>query len=739
VHAVEESSLHYVVGPYGVGKSLHIRAAIRELAGQGRFAQVFPTTSGLAPQELERALRRAHRGNRLLVGLDKPMHLRPTELSLLVEKTREDACVVFVECTSRERLAEPLLRLGLEIGAKTHTIEPLTETEVLDFLTDGLGAPVVLESVHLLWYRTGGNQELIARWVSELLAAGRLSKGHYAWYWPGWDAPTPSVVQYVREKYERLSWTKQQLMAHLTIAGSIPHDDLVHLGHEADLTYLWGCGLIKYQENPGLPVSVRLSAPVWGDVIRGLLPRGRRQEIFSEARRPSAGQHDHVAALSWARTALEDGHPMTDSELLVAIKAASAMRRWHLIEDFVAVRLPHTMPPHELIAQDAERDHASRAARISMLVERAMAYQRQSKFQAALADLHLARELVALDPASLSGLVEEILLVESAILRWLPDGERERADTANGSTADVRPPLFPAPGTDLAAYLVELEQLLEHDDGYSQGTLSVLPQVIYLLGLSGQLGQARRLCEHALEASSLQAAQPTHSWITADIVSAWFTVSLWSGGLASGMGVKDVEKMARLFDSAALHTSLGRVFAAAGQWENAWRQYSGALERYTVTDPFGQRKLALAGYAQALAALGRIAEAVEAIGEYDRTPYLNVAVLASDTDYLVLMASYAVGSPDFPARLEDFMRAAQRDEHWFSMLRGAHLGVVVSSGATQRAYLRVLEQAAGSVESDVGKPYILDAWALVSGTPTEVVRTRSALAQRGVWVPGPQV
>lgn len=758
-HLVAALKVHrvvFVVGGHGVGKSAHSRQAVAEIESTGVFAIHVESSSELLLGELDQLLTAATPTEQLVVAIDKPHRLTQHTLDLLDSKIRSGACSVIIECTSRNALPQTLQTLGHEVSSETREITALTEIETYDRLTEYFADSVVAESAYLLWYRTGGNQELLGKWTPDLVGTGEFKKTTYAWYWNGRTDPAGSVANHIERQYEQLSEQQQDFVQQLCLAGSMTRVEVARRVSDSDLAELQSYGILTLEQGRDSVMRVRFVASIWLEVVRTLILPARRSSIFKSLTKPTDTASDTLSDFSWSLGALEDGYHLNDFELLRAAQAAFTLHAWEFVETFVELRFPTTAETGHLIETVARTTPEHRRAALLMLLVRARAYYQTSRRDLALYDLDLCREIVEKYPEGLTDLFGEITMVYASVLRGTVGTEQrlkdlfaseiQRAHTSNdtkrATLLTIQSHSLPSVHSELGNQRGELQELFKHDNSFSSEALTVLPELIYLTAMNGKLADAVALADHALAHRALKnslAVEHVFPWVYAEIVSARFVVSMWQGQINNGFQIPDVEAAVHLVDSAVFQTGAGRTIAYYGEWNQAKHQFEGALERFLVTDPLGRRKYALAGYVQSLAALGQYAEVNAVLKEYDASHHLTTAVVADDSDYLVLTAAYAAKHPSLAARLDDLLSRAQHNGHYWTVLKTAHLGVVTSQGKRQNAMLKTLQEAAEHVDRSFADKFLNDAIAQVSGTQGEQNKARSELLGIGVWVPQPEI
>lgn len=755
-NATSVNKIVLLSGPHGTGKTDYVKQAISTVGETGRFARSVGVISELLTGELEVFLIEATREAPLLLGVDKPFALSDKALSLLDEKVRAGACVAIIECTAIYALPEVIKGLARDTRTAEITHTTLAEQETYDTLRAYLDAPVVAESAYLLWYRTRGNQELVKRWATDLRKSGELRFGEFAWYWNGISGPTQSVFDHVMRQFEQLDETQKRFVEHLSLAGSLPRGSVAKLIDDETLTKLRTIGLVEFSNETGLAVTVRLCAQIWGEVLRIVILPGRRHEIFKQLAAPTRDTRDMFAALSWGVAALQDGYSLGDDDLVVATQAAYVLHRWDLLEVFVDLRFPPTAPVDELLAQIEKEDVPTQASRVVLLVLRAQGYLKQSRNEEVGADLEFARAIVDNMAYPIPALYRSITKAEALLLRGQGGNAQQLADLYSREVARARglgdedtaeriwleALALPVSGVNLQDHLETIGRHYENQETTQSSALAVLPEYIYLLGLSGKLTQAMETADRALAHRAFRdvsSAESDYPWVFAEAVSARYMVGVWKGDLASALAVPNYVASVSLIDSAVYQTGMGRSLALLGQWETARDQYLGALERFSITDPIGRIKYAMAGYVQSLAASGSKADTISALRKYDAMPYLSTEILAADCDYLVLTAAYAVGMDDFEDRLIRLIKTARRNGHWFAILKGAHLGVVASGEAKALKYREILGDAMNHVDETIAEAFRADADASLTGTAGEQAAARAELTRLGIWVPSPQV
>ncbi len=182
-----------------------------------------------------------------------------------------------------------------------------------------------------------------------------------------------------------------------------------------------------------------------------------------------------------------------------------------------------------------------------------------------------------------------------------------------------------------------------------------------------------------------------------------------------------------ILDPATVQSIRGIAHICSGDWDRALSELQAALQRLEDRDHLKSRKMALAGYMQALVAVGKHSDAIQVLRDYDSTRLGSVAIYESDFEYRALVVRYALNEPDFDERLVRYLERFSKAGDWYGCVRAAHLGVVVGDPSKSDQYLEQLTRASEYVDSGFADPFVRDARAHLYKDGAQLTNTRAAL------------
>ncbi|GAB93588.1 AAA family ATPase [Gordonia rhizosphera] len=334
-------------GPSGVGKS---RLA-REVLGECRKAgcSVFGVTatsasssiplavfSELLPADVEEsrtpgaqllsqcvaALVDRADGRRIVVAVDDA-HLLDSVSAALVHHIVESGILTVLTVRSGEAAPDAVVDLWRSEMTDRHDLRGLDEASVASVLGEVLGAPVDEAAIADLMSRSRGNMMFLRELVSGAIAEGILRDDGGIWRLVGDLHPSDRLAELVESRLTGLARDERDLLEIIAIGEPLDPDEVSLLGDLNVAESLELNGLLKVSRQ-GSRWTIRISHPVYGDVLRTRVPALRARAIartLAEAIDTSTSDHKDLLRLATWRFLSGDGDP----ELF---HAAAIAARW---------------------------------------------------------------------------------------------------------------------------------------------------------------------------------------------------------------------------------------------------------------------------------------------------------------------------------------------------------------------------------------------------------------------------
>ncbi|MGH8827424.1 MAG: hypothetical protein ACRDVZ_07470, partial [Jiangellaceae bacterium] len=432
----------------------------------------------------------------------------------------------------------------------------------------------------------------------------------------------------------------------ISLAGPVPVSLLLALADEVDVDHLIETHLLQVDtQSTGIP-AVRLSHPVYGETIRGLVPPGRRRALHQRmaAARSAAEGESLPGLLRRVSLAVESGEVPDPARLLEAATLANHLQDAHAAVRFAGIAL--SVP-------------ADDAVRAGALAERAEAYRMLLSTNLAWADLD---QLAALPAGSASAQVQGRAAVTGARLAYLTANDADRAmqilDAAVDDVAGDADACARVRGYLLATRLYTAQLRADGDDTTIEEAIAFLgdaslpldARVRACFGLQAALGQRGRHREAQQLATAVLATlrrdqSPATAYIP-EIRAAYFLTLLWSGdvpaatSLLSDESDLDLAGVAHYSDLPQVGKGLLRL--AHGHWSDALAEVRAAVVALRSVDLPGMLAYALAINALAAAWSGEFGEAVRLRAEALATPLRASAALLGDLRRALAWVAFAL-------------------------------------------------------------------------------------------------
>lgn len=295
-----------LAGVAGVGKSRLAHEAARAAAERGYavvyvlatrasaaipfgpFAPFLPEGDGLVgdlPGLLRQAsdaiVIRAQPDQRLLLVVDDAHLLDRGSAELLLRLVRERSCSALVSVRTPGPIPEPITALWREGLAERIDMHPLAEADVEVLVRLAVGGPVAEASIRHLTEVSGGNALYLRELLIGSAAAGALVNEGGTWVLAQPPSAPERLVELVAGRLKRLQPETLIVLELLAAGEPLGFAILQSLTVPAGIEDAERQGLIEVRED-GRRTVVRLTHPIYGEVLRQRLPRSRLRQLWSE-------------------------------------------------------------------------------------------------------------------------------------------------------------------------------------------------------------------------------------------------------------------------------------------------------------------------------------------------------------------------------------------------------------------------------------------------------------------------
>jgi DNA-binding CsgD family transcriptional regulator len=351
-----------LVGSPGVGKTALMRAVLGGLREErhvrvlwlmahasgpdipfGAFAPHVPEVVGVPgarpePFFLLQTIRRAvieSAGSRdLTLAVDDAHCLDSASATLLFQLISTGSAKALIAARAGEALASPLRSLWKEGLVERIDLGPLDRDETLELAQNLLGGPADGELSEALWATSGGNPLYLSELILSGTDAGRIAEERGVWCLVGGLTIGPRLQELLDERLSALEEDLRDSLEVIAFADPVPSQALERVVPEQHLESLQRNGLVVIDAAAG-ERCVRMSHPLYGELIRGRLPDVRADELrrlLADAFEHSGRlQGDFLRVASWR---LDSGETKDHDFLLEAALMASGRFDWSLAARF---------------------------------------------------------------------------------------------------------------------------------------------------------------------------------------------------------------------------------------------------------------------------------------------------------------------------------------------------------------------------------------------------------------------
>ena len=303
-----------LTGDAGVGKTTLARQAaaavggnIRWVAGTesarsiplGVFAHMVGVYTAHDPVTFMAAAREALLADgHTIIGVDDAHLLDQLSATLLLQLAIDKAA--HIVCTVRSGVAVPdaVTSLWKDGHLLRIDLSPFSERQSVQLVESMLGGQLEGFTANLMWESSGGNALFLRHLVEGALEAGTLRQVNGVWQLRGRAAVTSELAALLEDRVEQLPDDVLRVLELLTFCEPIDLDVLAELAGEEAVESAESRGVIRIVENSH-QLLVRYNHPLFGEVIRRRLgiasARRLRGRLYSSLReRPIKSASDRI-------------------------------------------------------------------------------------------------------------------------------------------------------------------------------------------------------------------------------------------------------------------------------------------------------------------------------------------------------------------------------------------------------------------------------------------------------------
>jgi DNA-binding CsgD family transcriptional regulator len=204
-----------------------------------------------------------------------------------------------------------------------HVLSPLTDAQVDQLCRTILGAPILRSSSESISRASGGNPVFVLALLAQARRRNALMERNGMWLLTGEPpSPDPRLRDLVAGHLGRHPERVREVLETVALADPLPLQVLLQAAAGADVDTLADEGLIIISEGP--QKTVRMSHPLYGQVVRQLVPVGRsariRERILDLTGDEPFSDDRQLRLLAWS---LDCGLPVPDQQLLRAASLAN--------------------------------------------------------------------------------------------------------------------------------------------------------------------------------------------------------------------------------------------------------------------------------------------------------------------------------------------------------------------------------------------------------------------------------
>ena len=322
ISAVRRGTGCLVVGEPGVGKTIVLRELCRQLAAEGRSAQLVLVTA--VAQFPLHGVDAVPADEQAVLVIDDA-HLLDAASAAQVWRLAAAGTAVVAAVRAGAPVPGDIERLWRTDRCTRLEVGPFAQADVLALLETVLGDDVEDRVTRLLTRRTGGNALLLRELVRSAVDSGALVRRHGVWSLAG-ELPLGSGVrELIRGGLAGLNEAELRVAQLLSVGEPVTLDVADVLVGRPMLEVLEEKRVVALQEAVDGP-AVTLGHPLYGEVLRADIPALRLRRLRLELAQaitavPAVHPRDVVRAALWR---VEAGEPVDAATLLAAAGQARA-------------------------------------------------------------------------------------------------------------------------------------------------------------------------------------------------------------------------------------------------------------------------------------------------------------------------------------------------------------------------------------------------------------------------------
>ena len=269
------------------------------------------------------ALRTQAGGRKVVLGVDDAQLLDPVSAALLLHLTTTQSVFVVATVRSGEPCPDAVVSLWKDAGARRLELDRLGDAAVAALVEGALGGPVEQAALRWVAESSQGNALYVHELVLGAVDAGTLALEHGLWRLARRPSVSPSLVELVATRMGTLSDDERAPVELLALGEPLRLDELIALTSADAVIDAEAHGMVLV-DAPATGGDVRLSHPLYGEVVRSALPvlraRGLRLRLAAAVQERDPLSPDD--ALRVARWLLDAGAAIPPELLLDAARAA---------------------------------------------------------------------------------------------------------------------------------------------------------------------------------------------------------------------------------------------------------------------------------------------------------------------------------------------------------------------------------------------------------------------------------
>jgi DNA-binding CsgD family transcriptional regulator len=288
----------------------------------GPFAPLLPDADigtsgllGLLRSVSDAIVERAGPGQATLLVVDDAHLLDDASAALVHQWAQRPASGLIATVRTPGPAPDPITALWKDGLAERVDLAPLSESEVAEFATSVLGGPTAGASVRQLWELSAGNALYLRELIRGAAESGALTNHGGMWILRKSPGAPERLVELLGARLADLPPGTVDVVDVLAVAGSLGLDLLDQMTSAAAVEDAEQLGLVQVSED-GRRSEVRLAHPLYGEVRRQRLPKGRLRRLrgaLADALEATGARRreDLLLLASWQQGGGRPGDPAT--------------------------------------------------------------------------------------------------------------------------------------------------------------------------------------------------------------------------------------------------------------------------------------------------------------------------------------------------------------------------------------------------------------------------------------------